>query len=316
VYSGTLQNKKTRKNMEKNLEDKQRQNHLGNYQLSRLNATRHGILSREPVLPWEDPEEYENLHLALRQEHEPVGPTEEYLVEEIAGIIWRKGRLVQAENSAFRDGYRSALILNSLRIAESGVLDARRLIRAYSLPMGGLQEMFLGALTVGQENSDYALYLDEILAMNPEEAAQELEKVRKHIQGCQQARNILTTQGSEAYQLALDTLSAPIRNCWEDEVGEEEDNPRPEDLGKFLDVTIAELKTHESLLTHHRDILAQAQGESLRPAYLERLSRYETSLNRRMERTLAMLLSLQDRRHSRKTPAIKLSRLCGDGSRR
>ena len=60
----------------------------GNYQLSRLNATRHGILSRDTVLPWESQAEYEELLGALNQQHEPQGPTEELLVEELAGIFW------------------------------------------------------------------------------------------------------------------------------------------------------------------------------------------------------------------------------------
>ncbi|NWG76604.1 MAG: hypothetical protein HXY24_18715 [Rubrivivax sp.] len=41
------------------------------YELSRLNAVRHGILSRYTVLPWESPGEYEALHLALVAEYAP-----------------------------------------------------------------------------------------------------------------------------------------------------------------------------------------------------------------------------------------------------
>jgi hypothetical protein len=58
----------------------------------RFNATRHGVLSRYTALPWEDPEEYGAILEALREEHAPQGPTEEHLVEEVAGIVWRKRR--------------------------------------------------------------------------------------------------------------------------------------------------------------------------------------------------------------------------------
>ena len=58
--------------------------------LTRFNALRHGVLSRYTVLPWEDPEEYQALVAALVAEHAPQGPTEEHLVEELAGILWRK----------------------------------------------------------------------------------------------------------------------------------------------------------------------------------------------------------------------------------
>ena len=50
------------------------------YEVARFNALRHGALSRYTVL----------------------GPTEEHLVEEIAGIMWRKRRLRLAEAAAIR----------------------------------------------------------------------------------------------------------------------------------------------------------------------------------------------------------------------
>src|SRR5829696_7729070 len=41
---------------------------------------------------------------ALAAEHQPRGPTEEHLVEEIAGIMWRKRRLRLAEAATIRRG--------------------------------------------------------------------------------------------------------------------------------------------------------------------------------------------------------------------
>ena len=41
---------------------------------------------------------------ALVAEHAPQGPTEEHLVEELAGILWRKRRLRLAEAAAYRRG--------------------------------------------------------------------------------------------------------------------------------------------------------------------------------------------------------------------
>ena len=62
------------------------------YETTRFNALRHGVLSRHTVLPWEDRGEYEALLDAVAAEQAPEGPTEEHLVEELAGIIWRKRR--------------------------------------------------------------------------------------------------------------------------------------------------------------------------------------------------------------------------------
>ena len=74
----------------------------GNYELARFNALRHGVLSRHTVLPWEDGEEYLLLLGAFVAEHKPQGPTEEHLVEELAGILSRKRRLRLAEAAAHR----------------------------------------------------------------------------------------------------------------------------------------------------------------------------------------------------------------------
>jgi hypothetical protein len=72
--------------------------------ITRFNALRHGVLSRYTVLPWEDSEEYQVLLTALVAEHAPRGPTEEHLVEELAGILWRKRRLRLAEAATVRRG--------------------------------------------------------------------------------------------------------------------------------------------------------------------------------------------------------------------
>src|SRR5262249_29267010 len=48
--------------------------------------------------------EYNALVEALATEHLPQGPTEEHLVEELAGIFWRKRRLRLAEAAALRSG--------------------------------------------------------------------------------------------------------------------------------------------------------------------------------------------------------------------
>ena len=84
----------------------------GGTDITRFNALRHGVLSRYTVLPWESADEYRTVVEALVAEHHPQGPTEEHLVEEIAGILWRKRRLRLAEAAAHRrrnDAYEAAL---------------------------------------------------------------------------------------------------------------------------------------------------------------------------------------------------------------
>jgi hypothetical protein len=67
------------------------------------------VLSRYTVLAWEDADEYRALVVALVAEHSPQGPTEEHLVEELAGIPWRKRRLRRAEAAAHHRGLEDTL---------------------------------------------------------------------------------------------------------------------------------------------------------------------------------------------------------------
>ncbi len=78
------------------------------YAGTRFNAAKHAVLSRYTVLPWDDAGEYEGLFSALVEEPMPEGPAETHLVEEVAGIMWRKRRLRLADASAMTEGLHGA----------------------------------------------------------------------------------------------------------------------------------------------------------------------------------------------------------------
>lgn len=63
----------------------------------RLNAVRHGLLSRAPVMAGEDEAEYDALRAQLESELAPVGLIESQLVERMAGALWRLRRLAHIE---------------------------------------------------------------------------------------------------------------------------------------------------------------------------------------------------------------------------
>jgi hypothetical protein len=56
------------------------------------NAQKHGAFSMCPIIPGEDPREFQELHSALIDEWQPSGPTEEDVVLSIADLMWRKRR--------------------------------------------------------------------------------------------------------------------------------------------------------------------------------------------------------------------------------
>jgi hypothetical protein len=56
-------------------------------------ALKHGIYASIEILPWEDPNLFEELRNDLWEEHKPEGPSQEECVETILTCQWRKKRL-------------------------------------------------------------------------------------------------------------------------------------------------------------------------------------------------------------------------------
>ena len=97
---------------------------IGGAEITRFNALRHGVLSRYTVLPWEDAAEYRDLVASPVAEHAPHGPTEEHLVEELAGILWRKRRLRLAEAAAQGTGLKMRFRNRTALRRERSYIDA------------------------------------------------------------------------------------------------------------------------------------------------------------------------------------------------
>ena len=67
----------------------------------RLNALRHGLLTRDVVLPGEDADAFEDLWNQVRANLSPVGPIEEFLVDRVVNAMWRLRRSARAETALF-----------------------------------------------------------------------------------------------------------------------------------------------------------------------------------------------------------------------
>jgi hypothetical protein len=67
----------------------------------RYNATKHGLLSREVLLPGEDEATLRELDELLREELHPVGELENLLVDRIVAAHWRLRRLGRVEAGIF-----------------------------------------------------------------------------------------------------------------------------------------------------------------------------------------------------------------------
>ncbi len=147
----------------------------GSYQTTRFNALRHGVLSRYTVLPWENETEYQALLAALVAEHAQSGVTEEHLVEELAGIIWRKRRLRMAEAAIYRE---------KIRKKASDYLGRDDVASAALLPLTGASESKAS--------------IPQAIAATATETARDLRDAKRDQGMTQRALNILEAGGPDA----------------------------------------------------------------------------------------------------------------------
>lgn len=243
----------------------------GNYEPVRFNAMKHGILSKLVVLAHEDHAEFDDLLAALIEEHRPAGMTERHLIEELASIIWRKRRVLLAEGAKINDGLKGAM--NS---AASVIKSAAPFQRG-----------------IGDENAD----LREFMEGAPEEIAQRHRDAVLDLDATQKAAAILRKGGVNAYAKARRVLIKDSRDWWDEHVEDESYQGTAEGLAEFIRESLEPICTRivkEAAFTPA--IKTQTLGEGLRAHLLEKLNRYETHLDRKFERTLAMLLKMKDLR--------------------
>jgi hypothetical protein len=255
----------------------------GGYELTRFNALRHGVLSRYTVLPWEDADEYHSLVEALVVEHAPQGPTEVHLVEELAGILWRKRRLRLAEAAAHRRGL------------EAAMLDPyRKTVRAALVHVGAEEQDEKAAEAIRATAADTA----ELLA--------HLDTVEEMTR---RAIDLIGSTRNDAYEAALDALHEDTRDWWKDTLGDGAEEPNQGEeaynadaagLLRFLEEEVLPwYPVRRQELANRPLIQEQVYGEALDPDKLERLGRYEVHLDRKLERTLSMLIKVKDLRQGR-----------------
>ena len=103
--------------------------------------------------------------------------------------------------------------------------------------------------------------------------------------------------------MVLEKLPPEVLAWWKKSAENKKYEPRAEGLLKFLDERVApHYSNRVDVLTQRRDIMAQAQGEAVDTDKLDKLTRYEVFLDRKLERMLTMLLKLQALRRAQ-TPA-------------
>jgi hypothetical protein len=243
----------------------------GNYEPVRFNALKHGILSKLAVLAHEDHAEFDDLLSALIDEHQPGGITERHLIEELAAIIWRKRRVLLAENAQINEGLKRAA--NS---SKSVISSAAPFERGMSI-----------------EDTD----VRDLLDLTPEDIVEGQRSADLDLASTRKAAAILRKGGANAYAKARRALIRESRDCWDECVADDEHPATAEGLAEFIRETLEPICYRmEREVRFTPAIKAQILGEGLQAHRLQSLNRYETHLDRKFERALAMLLKLKSLR--------------------
>tara|TARA_R110000803_G_scaffold176816_4_gene239229 strand:+ start:2889 stop:3647 length:759 start_codon:yes stop_codon:yes gene_type:complete len=229
------------------------------------------------LLPWESQDAFIALLDGLQTEYQPSGSSETVLVERLCWIIWKRQRIMLAERAAH-------LVEVSRHVGGS---DGRSLAKR-ALVASGVEQVAATATsaltTLAGDDAEEGEYNDS--------EARDLVK----------AIDILESGATEAsLKAALACLRQDSLDWWENVVADEGEADTPEEranrLLSFLKGSLQEQMNDQIQAVEQRPaVRLQVWGQSLDPFRAAKLMALDGELDRQFERTLGMLLKLQEMR--------------------
>jgi len=247
------------------------------FQVHRFDPIKHGVLSRHIALPWEDREAFEEILRGLLIEHQPQGPTAYHLVEDLAGVIWRKRRLLQAEGAAIRE----------------------RLFEVTT----GYQHEKVGRYALAHKDEKLHAEVSDVIAHRlpqPEDAEKDLAMVER-------ALAVVGSGKRGAYQAALRLLDEDTLAACEVEAVDEADpegggyTRDADGLQESLEATRDWLKHCIADAANAMDVTEQVHGMAVDIRDLERIARLEAHLDAKLQRLLTLLRQMPKARSAPST---------------
>ena len=254
---------------------------------SKKNATKHGIFSSVIVLDGESRSEYQSLLNGLRAAYQPEGTLEEVLVEKLATLLWRTRRLLHAEAGEIAKGVQSVQFIER-DLAERQDSSARELASFSSLAGDGLVQKKSNPRIL----EHCLLLLQRLCVRLEEEGALDLDRDANDLKTIYGRADPNLTENTffEEYitwygvstlpekERQSKSLPSPAQCCKYVLLALRNEIHRLRDYGK-TEVAVAAEKARVEVL---RRSIPEGPG-------LEHLLRYETSLDRGIDRTLSQL---------------------------
>lgn len=246
------------------------------YDASKYNALKHGILSKYTVMHWENRDDYNALLSSLIDEYKPTNATEEHLVEELAGIIWRKMRLRYAEMASLQTALSKNIgveFFSSKDCVKEALLDRSDKIEYFNIKQA--------VITSDDESKTELLEIKECLAC------------------CLNSKQIILE--SNCYEKGLNALHIIDQHRWQDAWDNDDENDIFSATAQGLLSWIDDLKEYHERCIYELENKAKVKHQALGKSFfydkeLNKYMRYESHLDKKFEKTLAMLIRLQDLR--------------------
>ncbi|MEO1474661.1 MAG: hypothetical protein AAFS03_12135 [Pseudomonadota bacterium] len=224
---------------------------------------------------WENADEFAELWQAYLWSHEPVGPAETGLVEQLVWLDWRRRRLRLGER---------ALHMANLDRATSGDRNDRLTRRALALTDGRRPELS----SAGAVRSD------------DEDDAGSAQSWQEMLEAAETAERLIDAQGQDGYAEAVVGLPEETAEWFLDECESSEKWTADADgLKRFLILEIFPwFRGHLAGAEGGPAVRLQAWGESLDPDRMDKLLALDERLTRQFEKVMGMLIRLQELRKS------------------
>lgn len=234
------------------------------YETSKYNAVKHGVLSKESVLDWENQNDFDALVADFEAEYQPHGVTEKYLVIELAQIVWRKRRLRMAEKS---------IVKSSLNSCSHGTIN-KAIYGHYKIKKieGKVEDAFRGT---------------------EKEIQEEIKTLQEAIAPYQEL-----LERDFTYKEYMQNIEDHIKTNWNNYLEYAGCDSDAESFEGFIKKNYINFFQEKLNLLLVRDAIKyEAICEAVEPTKMyDNLLRYENHLDRKFEKTLTMIIKLQELR--------------------